>query len=119
MEVENLSYREKIRFWPTLRLRYDTTQEQLAKVRDNIQSMLAGHDGVYNEPVRVRVTDFDKDAILLKIHCFLKTTDYTESLEIGEELNFAIMEIVDAVGAKFALPGTTMYIEGGNASFQP
>jgi MscS family membrane protein len=118
MEVENLSYREKIRYWPTLRLRYDTTHEQLQEVRDNIWKLLSDHDLVHDEPVRVRFTDFDKDAILVKVHCFLKTTDFAESLEIGEGLNYSIMRIVEDSGAKFALPGTTMYIEEGGNPFK-
>jgi MscS family membrane protein len=115
VEVENLSYRKKIRYWPTLRLRYDTTLDQLEKIRDSIWAMLAEHERVHDEPIRVRFTDFDKDAILVKVHCFLKTTDFPESLEIGEDLNYRIMKIVESAGAKFALPGTQMYIEGGGA----
>lgn len=112
LEVENLSYRTKIRYWPTLRLRYDTNLEQVRKVCDGIYQMLQEHEQVYDEPMRVRFTDFDKDAILIKIHCFLKTTDFPESLEIGEDLNYRVMQIVEASGVSFALPGTTMYIEG-------
>jgi MscS family membrane protein len=114
LEVENLSYREKIRYWPTLRLRYDTSREQLQEIRDNIWNMLLENDRVYEDPVRVRFTDFEEDAILIKIHCFLKTTDFAESLEIGEDLNYQIMKIVESAGARFALPGTQMYIEGGS-----
>jgi MscS family membrane protein len=112
LEVENLSYRKKIRYWPTLRLRYDTTLEQLREIRDNIWNMLLEHERVYDDPVRVRFTDFDEDAILVKVHCFLKTTDFAESLEIGEDLNYRVMKIVEKAGATFALPGTSMYIEG-------
>ncbi len=115
VEVENISSRKMIRFWPTLRLRYDTSREQLQEIRDHIWKLLSEHDRIHDEPVRVRFTDFDKDAILMKLHCFLKTTDFTESLEIGEELNYEIMRIVEAAGARFALPGTTMYIEGDSA----
>jgi MscS family membrane protein len=111
-EVENLSYREKIRYQPTLRLRYDTSLEQLEKIRDGIVALLAGHERVHDEPVRVRFTDFDKDAILMKVHCFLKTTDFTESLEIGEALNYRVMEIVESAGAAFALPSSTVVVEG-------
>jgi len=118
VEVENISSRTKIRFWPTLRLRYDTTQKQLQEIRDSIWNMLVENDNVYEDPIRVRFTDFDKDAILIKVHCFMKTTDFTESLQIGEELNYGIMKIVEAAGAQFALPGTTMYIEGGGSALQ-
>jgi len=111
-KIENLSYRTKIRYWPTLRLRYDTTAEQIRETSKNILAMLQEHDRVYDEPLRVRFTDFDDDAILIKVHSFLQTTDFTESLEIGEDLNFGIMEIVQASGARFALPGKSIYLEG-------
>jgi small-conductance mechanosensitive channel len=58
------------------------------------------------------VTDFADDAILIKVHCFLDTTDFTESLEIGEALNLRIMEIVQSAGARFALPGRSIQLEG-------
>jgi len=62
--------------------------------------------------LRVRFTDFDDDAILIKINSFLKTTDFPESLAIAEQLNLCIMEIVDAAGTTFALPGKSLYMEG-------
>jgi len=116
VEVENISAREKIRFWPTLRLRYDTTPEQLRTLMNNILEMLEQHEQVYDEPLRVRLTDFDEDAILVKVHSFLKTTDFPESLEIGEDLNFRIMDIIDSAGARFALPGKSIYMEGEGAA---
>jgi MscS family membrane protein len=111
-DIENLSYRTKIRYWPTLRLRYDTTADQIRDASSNILAMLTEHDRVYDKPLRVRFTDFDDDAILIKVHSFLKTTDFTESLEIGEDLNLRVMEIVQAAGARFALPGKSIYLEG-------
>ncbi len=111
-EIENLSYRTKIRYWPTLRLRYDTTAEQIREASKKILAMLQEHDRVYDEPLRVRFTDFDDDAILIKVHSFLRTTDFPESLEIGEDLNFRVMKIVQASGARFALPGKSIYMEG-------
>jgi MscS family membrane protein len=112
MEIENLSAREKIRYWPTLRLRYDTTAEQLRIVLSNIVEMLEQHELVYDDPIRARFAEFDEDAILIKIHSFMKTTVFAESLKIGEDLNFRVMEIVQDAGAKFALPGKSIYMEG-------
>ena len=114
-EVENISYRSKIRYWPTLRLRYDTSQEQLVQVRDDILELLHAHEMIHENPVRVRLTDFDRDAILIKLHSFVKTTDYTEYLEVSEELNLGIMKIVERAGARFALPAASVQIEGGPA----
>jgi MscS family membrane protein len=112
VETENLSYRTKIRYWPTLRLRYDTSPDQLKSIMDSIRSTLEQHERVHDEPVRVRFTDFDEDAILVKVHSFIKTTVFAEFLEVAEDLNFRIMEIVRSSGTNFALPGKTIYMEG-------
>jgi MscS family membrane protein len=116
VEVENLSYRQMIRYWPTLRLRYDTTPEQLKAVLNGIRTMLGQEERVHDEPMRVRFTDFDSDAILVKINSFVKTTDFSEFLEIAEELNFRVMEIVRDSGAQFALPGRALYMESEPSS---
>jgi MscS family membrane protein len=111
VEIENFTAREKIRFWPTLRLRYDTTPEQLRQIKAGILETLEQHEEVYDDPLRVRLTDFDEDAILVKVHSFMKTTDFPESLRIAEDLNFQIMEIIHGAGAQFALPGRSIQIE--------
>ena len=111
VEIENFTAREKIRFWPTLRLRYDTTPQQLHQIKDGIFEMLEQHEEVHNDPLRARLTDFGEDAILIKVHSFMKTTDFPESLRIAEDLNFRIMDIVHGAGAQFALPGRAVQIE--------
>jgi MscS family membrane protein len=111
VEVENFTAREKIRFWPTLRLRYDTTPDQLQTVTGGILNMLEQDERVHDESLRARLTDFDEDAILIKINSFVKTTDFSEYLEVAEDLNYRIMEIVHAAGARFALPGQSVYME--------
>ena len=116
VEVENISARSKIRYWPTLRLRYDTTADQIQEITDGIRQLLCDHECVHDEPVRVRFTDFADDAILIKLHSFLKTTDFTEALEIGEGINLQVMAIVQAAGARFALPGRSIVMEGQSAS---
>ena len=118
VETENLSYRTKIRYWPTLRLRYDTTPDQLKAVLDGIREALVNHKKIYEDPIRARFTDFADDSILIKVHSFVKTTDINEFLEVAEELNFQIMGIVRAAGAAFALPGKSIYLEGEANSLQ-
>lgn len=113
IEIENFSQRTMIRYWPTLRLRYDTSPDQIRALTASIYEMLEQHKKVHEEPLRVRFTDFDEDAILIKVNSFLKTTDFPESLEIGEKLNLRIMDIVGAAGAEFALPGRAIYMEDG------
>lgn len=114
VEVENLSYRTRIRYCPTLRLRYDTTPSQIRKVIADIVELLEQDDRVHDEPLRVRFTDFAEDAILIKLHAFIKTTNFSEFLAIAEDLNIGIMEIVETAGTRFALPGRALQLEGGS-----
>jgi MscS family membrane protein len=116
LELENLSYRKKIRYWPTLRLRYDVKPEQIRRICKRIVDMLLASDKVYDDPIRARFTDFEEDSISIKVHCFMKTTDFPESLEYREELNLAIMDIVKEEGAVFALPGRSIYMEGDESA---
>ena len=116
LELENLTYREKIRYWQTLRLLYDTKRETISSICKRILEALQKDPNVHDEPMRVRFTDFDDDAILIKVHAFLNTTDYPQSLEYRERLNLAVMAIVEEEGARFALPGTSIYMEGDTAS---
>jgi MscS family membrane protein len=112
VEVENLSYRTKIRYWPTLRLRYDSTPDQIQAIMKQIRETLKQHELIDDDPLRVRFTDFHDDAVLIKVHSFVKTTDFNEFLEVAEQLNFRIMEIVRSAGTSFALPGRSVFQEG-------
>jgi len=114
IEIENFSQRSMIRYWPILRLRYDTSSGQIRTLTAEILEMLEQDEQVHDDPLRVRFTDFDEDAILVKINAFLKTTDFPESLAISEELHLRIMEIVAAAGVEFALPGRSIYMEDGS-----
>jgi MscS family membrane protein len=84
-------------------------------IRDRITESLEQNEQVHEDPLRVRFTDFDNDAILIKVHSFIKTTDFAVFLGIAEDINIQIMEIVKSAGASFALPGRAIYMEGDKA----
>jgi MscS family membrane protein len=111
VEIENFSLRKKVHFKPVLRLGYDTSPDQLSAVLGGIRTVLESHAKVHDEPLRVRFTDFDEDALLLKIHAYIDTDNIPDFLEISEELNFEIMEVVSSAGVSFALPARTIYME--------
>lgn len=111
-EIENLSSRQMIRYAPVLRLRYDTPVAVIREVTASILEALRRDGRVKDEPLRVRFTNFDEDAILIKVNCFIQTTDFNEFLEVAEELNIHIMELLHEAGARFALPGRVINLEG-------
>ena len=109
--IDNISAREKILYRPTLRLKYDTTPEQLQSILGNIRNLLSDHDNVLQKHHRARFKEFADDALLIEVYAYIATTDWTEYLAIAEALNIRILEIIAAAGTTLALPATTLHFE--------
>jgi MscS family membrane protein len=109
--IDNISAREKIWYRPILRLRYDTTPEQLQQILEGIRNLLSSHEKVLQENNRVRFKEIADDALLIEVYAYLATTDWPEYLELAEELNIRILEIVTQAGTSLSLPAQTLYVE--------
>ena len=114
--IDNISAREKIRFRPILRLRYDTKPEQIQQILDGIGELLSSHDQVLEDSQRVRFKEIASDALLVEVNSYLNTTDWARYLELAEELNMRILEIVTEAGTSLSLPARTLHIEQTGAS---
>jgi MscS family membrane protein len=107
--VENLSARERFLYNPTLGLVYGTTAAQLRFLIDEIGRLLAGNQRVWQENTRVRFRAFGQSALEVEVQCWIISPEFNEFLSIAEELNFAIMELVERAGTSFAFPSRTIY----------
>ena len=114
--IDNISAREKIRYRPILRLRYDTSPGQLQDILDGIRNLLSSHERVLQDNHRVRFRKFGDDALKIEVFAFLNTTDWAEYLGLAEELNIRIMEIIARAGTSLALPSQTLQIENTTLS---
>ena len=65
--IDNISAREKIRYRSVLRLRYDTTLEQLQLILEGIRHLLSSHERVLQDNPRVRFTEIADDALLVEV----------------------------------------------------
>jgi len=110
--IDNISARERILYWPKLRLRYDTTPEQIQQVLDGIRDLLGSHERVSQGDFRVRFKEIAEDAFLIEVYAHLETRVWTEYLEFVEELNLRFLEIVAEAGTSLALPARALHIEG-------
>jgi MscS family membrane protein len=109
MHLENLSARDRIWYHPTIRLRYETTPDQIRYLLVEVRKMLYAHPRVLPEGARVRFKQFGDYSFDLEVFAYLATTDYVESLEIAEDLNLRVMDIVAAAGTEFAVPAQIQY----------
>ena len=102
--LDNYSARQRIWYHPKLTLRYGSTAEQLKQVLSATRDLLAAHEKVVDEPLRVRATGFGDEGIELDVFAYVGTAVYPEFLEVAEELNLATVDIVADAGTRFAVP---------------
>jgi MscS family membrane protein len=110
--VENLSARERIHYSQVIGLVYSTTRAQLELVIDEIKRALIAHPQVYQEQMRVRFKGFSASSLDVEVVCWVTTTDFHQYTAVAEQLNFAILGIVEAAGTSIAFPSTTVYMAG-------
>jgi MscS family membrane protein len=93
-------------------LQYNTTIEQLKKIRDEIEKYITSHeDYKINLGHAVRVDKFSDSSIDMYIRCFTKTNDWDEWLKVKERLALEIKQIVEKNNASFAFPSQSIYVE--------
>ncbi len=107
--LENFTARGKIWFHPRIRLRYETTPDQVRYILVEIRKLLYAHPKVHQDPARIRFVEFGAYSLDLDVFAYIDTTDYAESLEIAEDLNLRIMDVIKAAGTELAIPAQIEY----------
>jgi MscS family membrane protein len=93
-------------------LQYNTTVEQLKKVRDEIEKYITTHEDYQTSLGHaVRVDKFSDSSIDMYVRCFTKTDDWDEWLKVKERLALEIKQIVEKNNASFAFPSQSIYVE--------
>jgi MscS family membrane protein len=113
MQLENFAERERIWYHPTIRLRYDTTPDQVRYVLIEIRKMLYSHPKVDPDPARVRFIGYGDSSLDLEIFAYVQTADWNAYLEVAEDLNLRIMDIIVQAGTALAYPTQTVSLQRG------
>ena len=93
-------------------LQYNTTVEQLKKIRDEIEKYITTHKDYKTDlGYAVRVDKFSDSSIDMYIRCFTVTDDWDEWLGVKERLALEIKQIVEKNNASFAFPSQSIYVE--------
>jgi len=109
--IENYSAREKMLYHPELPLRYDTSSEQMQTIIDGINTMAREHEKVIDSSVRIRFTEFAENAMIIKARIYVDESNFSGYLKVVDDLNMAIMNIVQDAGAHFAQGAKTIMLE--------
>jgi len=111
LQVENLQERDRILFNTILRLRYETTPDQLRWILVRTRALLDAHPRVDPDTSRVRFSGFGESSLDVELFVYVRTRDGNEFLAVREDLCLRVMDIVAAAGTAFALPARTNYSE--------
>ena len=95
-----------------INLQYDTTVDQLKKIRDEIEDYIKKHEDFNTElGYAVRIDKFAESSIDMYVRCFTKTNEWEKWLSVKERLAIQIKHIVEKNGAAFAFPSQSIYVE--------
>lgn len=110
--VNNHSLMPKRRIKMTVGVTYDATPDQMRGAISRIEAYLQGHDGIDQEFMLIKFTDFNDSSLDIFVYCFTKTTDWTAHLAMRQEVNLAIMDILAELGLEIAFPTRTVHLAG-------
>ena len=110
--VTNVSETSNWRIRWTITLQYNTTVDQLKKIRNDIEAYInKSEDFNQSLGVAVRIEKFSDSSIDLLVRCFTKSGSWNDWLEVKEKLAIEIKQIVEGNKASFAFPSQSIYIE--------
>jgi MscS family membrane protein len=113
LHLENFAERERIWYHPRIRLRYETTPDQIRFILVEVRKLLYAHPKVLADSARIRFTEFGEHSLDLDIFAYIDVRQYPKFLEVAEDLNLRIMDIIAKSGSTLAVPSQTTYLERG------
>ena len=109
--VENFSRRDRRRIMMRIGLTYDTPNEKMKKILEDIRNMLIKHPFIHNEPILIYFDEYQDSSLSIFCYFFTTTAVWDEYLKIREDVNLKIKDIVEKNGANFAFPSQSIYFE--------
>jgi MscS family membrane protein len=116
MTLESLSSRDKFWFHPILALRYGTTSPQMCAVLEGLRSLLRESRNLETASARVRFLRFSPSSFDVEVFAYVLARDWSQFLEVQENLLLRIVDCVESSGVQFAFPPQTVLVASSTAS---
>ena len=111
--IQNANQRTS-RLWQfTLGLTYDTTEEKIQRLTQDLTQLLQSQPTVQPNGVTVTLDKFNDYSLDILVRVYLTTLPYAEYLKERHRLNLLIMQTVKNAGCEFAFPTTTVEMAKG------
>ncbi|MFQ5582544.1 MAG: mechanosensitive ion channel family protein [Mariprofundaceae bacterium] len=119
MVIDNIDAMPKRRIKMRIGLTYDSTPAQVQQAIEGIEKILKYHVGVDQDFSLVKFDEFADSSLSIFLYYFTKTTHWEEYLQVRQEVNLAIMELLEKLELSFAFPTRTVHLEQDAAAQKP
>lgn len=109
--IINYSEMEKRRYFSRLTLEFNTKLESVEIVKNEIKEMLQSKEYVIKDSITVKFENISTNGMELLIIVYINETEYGRFLEIKEQINYAIMEILQNQNVKLAYNTQTVCLK--------
>ena len=111
MRIETFAVRDRIRFFTTIGLVYETHREQMTQVLENFEAILRAHPLVWPDNIAVRFRQFGESSLDIDVMAWF-VCDWDTFMLVRQEILLQFMEVVEQAGSSFAFPSRTLYLQG-------
>jgi MscS family membrane protein len=109
LQIENFAKRDRIWLRTTLRLRRETTPDQLRYALVRLRELLCAHPMIEPDPARVRLVGFESDSLEVEIFAYVRTRDYNQFLAVREDVYLRVLDILAEGGTGLAHPSMVLH----------
>ena len=109
--IINYSEMEKRRIFSRLTLELNTKLENVESTKNQIQQMLQCREDIIQDTVTVKFENISANGMDLLVIAYTNETDYGKFLEIKEQINYAIISILQNQGVELAYNTQTVYVK--------
>ncbi len=107
--VENWSRMPNRRVSQIVGVSYETSQENMAGLIADIDQLLRNNKEIDQKFTMVRFTEFGESSLDILVYYFTIPVAWAEHLRVRQEMNLAIMGLVQKWGTSIAFPTRTLY----------
>ena len=115
LEIENISARDRIRFFRELQLQIEDSS-QLRVILGRLRTLFLAHAEVLQETVSVRLEKIIGASAIIRVDLGVDTVDYQRFLAVAEDLNLRIIDLVQEAGGQFSGPQPVLQLRDPHRS---
>ncbi|MBE7437302.1 MAG: mechanosensitive ion channel family protein [Spirochaetales bacterium] len=115
VKIDNMGMRKYRRIRTLLSLKYSTTPQTLHSFIEGVKEILRSHPRVHQKNYHVVFHEYAASSLDILLYCFLEVPDWSAELQCRQEIFTAILELSHRLGAEFAFPSRSLYLENVSA----